>query len=86
MKFLVGFGLGVALGIIFAPASGEQTRRKLRDKAADITNLPQKKAAQATESAKSKAGELGARVGQQAAEAAVQSVKEELLGDRNKTA
>ena len=86
MKFLVGFGLGVALGIIFAPASGEQTRRKLRDKAADIANLPQKKAAQAAESAKSKASELGARVGQQAAEAAVQSVKEELLGDRNKTA
>ena len=86
MKFLVGFGIGVALGVIFAPASGEQTRRTLRDKATDLAHLPEKKAAQAAESAKSKAGELGARVGQQEAEAAVQSVKDELLGERNKTA
>lgn len=29
---LAGFGLGVALGILFAPASGEEIRRNIADK------------------------------------------------------
>jgi len=31
--FLLGIGLGVAVGVLFAPQSGEETRRLLRDKA-----------------------------------------------------
>ena len=31
--FFLGIGLGVAVGVLFAPQSGEETRRLLRDKA-----------------------------------------------------
>lgn len=31
--FFLGMGLGVAIGILFAPNSGEETRRLIRDKA-----------------------------------------------------
>jgi len=31
--FFLGMGLGVAVGILFAPSSGEETRKMLRDKA-----------------------------------------------------
>jgi len=35
-SFLGGVGLGVGLGILFAPVSGEEARAALRDKAADV--------------------------------------------------
>ena len=31
-KFLVGAGLGVGLGVLFAPKKGEQTRKELKAK------------------------------------------------------
>ncbi len=31
--FFLGMGIGVAIGILFAPKSGEETRRVIRDKA-----------------------------------------------------
>ena len=31
--FILGFGIGVAVGILFAPQSGEETRGALRAKA-----------------------------------------------------
>jgi gas vesicle protein len=31
--FFLGMGLGVAIGILFAPKSGEETRQLIRDKA-----------------------------------------------------
>ena len=31
--FFLGLGLGVAVGVLFAPQSGEETRRLLKDKA-----------------------------------------------------
>ena len=33
--FFLGVGVGVAVGLLFAPKSGEETRRLLRDRAAD---------------------------------------------------
>ncbi len=33
---LLGVGIGVALGILFAPASGEQVRRNIADKAREF--------------------------------------------------
>ncbi|MFY9906888.1 MAG: YtxH domain-containing protein [Terriglobales bacterium] len=36
--FLGGIGVGVGLGILFAPLSGEEVRGAIRDKAADVRN------------------------------------------------
>jgi len=36
--FLLGAGVGAALGILLAPASGTETRESVRDKAAEVTN------------------------------------------------
>lgn len=36
--FLVGLGLGVGLGLLFAPMSGEETRTNLADRANDLAN------------------------------------------------
>lgn len=35
-SFLFGLGLGVGLGILFAPMSGEETRNNLADRANDL--------------------------------------------------
>ncbi|HEY1732507.1 MAG TPA: YtxH domain-containing protein [Terriglobales bacterium] len=37
-SFLVGLGLGVGLGLLFAPMSGEETRTNLADRASDLAN------------------------------------------------
>ncbi len=37
-SFLGGVGIGVGLGILFAPVSGEEARAALRDKATDVKN------------------------------------------------
>lgn len=33
--FLLGLGIGVAVGMVFAPASGEETRGRIRNKAVE---------------------------------------------------
>jgi len=37
-SFLVGLGVGVGLGLLFAPMSGEETRNNLADRANDLAN------------------------------------------------
>jgi gas vesicle protein len=37
-SFLIGLGLGVGLGILFAPMSGEETRNNLTDRANDLAS------------------------------------------------
>jgi gas vesicle protein len=34
--FLIGLGLGVGLGVLFAPMSGEKTRNTLQERAHDL--------------------------------------------------
>ncbi len=34
-SFLLGLGVGVAIGMLFAPKSGEETRKIIRDKAGE---------------------------------------------------
>jgi gas vesicle protein len=36
--FLVGLGIGVGLGVLFAPMSGEETRNNLVDRASDLSD------------------------------------------------
>jgi len=81
-KFLLGFGIGVGLAMLFAPASGEETRGRILHKAQDLSDLPRKKAAQMADMSKEKAGQVGADVGRRAAEGAVEAVKQNLAGDQ----
>jgi len=37
-SFLFGLGLGAGLGLLFAPMSGEETRRNLSDQADDVAD------------------------------------------------
>lgn len=85
MKFILGLGTGIVLGLLCAPASGEQTRQQLLDRARELSDLPERKAAEMAENAKDKAGELGAKLGRQAAEAAVETATSKISG-KDKTA
>ena len=35
--FFLGLGVGVAVGLLFAPKSGDETRRLIKDRASDST-------------------------------------------------
>ena len=37
-SFLFGLGVGIGLGVLFAPMSGEQTRSNLSDRAGELAN------------------------------------------------
>jgi hypothetical protein len=37
-SFFVGLALGIGLGVLFAPMSGEQTRHNLSDRAGDLAS------------------------------------------------
>jgi len=41
--FFLGFGIGVAVGILFAPQSGEETRALIRDKTGEGTEYLKKR-------------------------------------------
>ena len=49
--FLVGLGIGAAIGILFAPSSGEETREFLSNKADQGREYAQKKARELRERA-----------------------------------
>jgi len=49
--FLVGLGVGALIGVLFAPKSGEETRRFLSDKADEGRDYAQKKARELRERA-----------------------------------
>jgi gas vesicle protein len=86
MNFLFGLALGYSIGLLIAPERGEVTRERLIDKAEDVASVPREKMEEAIRDAaattQQRAGEIGSEVGRRAAEAAVQAVSEELLGDK----
>jgi len=49
--FILGFGIGVAIGVLFAPQSGEETRRLLRAKAEEGKEFLKKQGEELRESA-----------------------------------
>jgi gas vesicle protein len=48
---LLGIGLGVVAGILFAPQSGEKTRRMIREKAEDSVDFVKRRSAEFQETA-----------------------------------
>ena len=46
--FLAGLGIGAAVGILYAPKSGEETRQQLRDAAEQGRDVVKERAQQAT--------------------------------------
>jgi gas vesicle protein len=49
--FLAGLGIGAAVGILYAPKSGDELRQQLREVAEDSTNTVRERARQAREQA-----------------------------------
>ncbi len=49
--FFLGLGMGVAVGVLFAPKSGEETRDYLRDRAEEGTDFVKRRAADVRTSA-----------------------------------
>jgi gas vesicle protein len=37
-SFLIGLGVGIGLGVLFAPMSGEETRNNIRERANDLAD------------------------------------------------
>jgi gas vesicle protein len=56
--FLLGLGIGVAAGILWAPRSGEETRQLLADKAGDSADYLRTRAQDGTEYVKNRTEDL----------------------------
>ncbi len=76
-SFLVGLGLGIAAGVLFAPASGEQTRNDLRARAGEAVNTGRRKFGEVIDAGRETAGEISRR-----AQRAVESLKQEAGQER----
>lgn len=83
MKLVLGLAIGVALGLVFAPASGEKTRTRLKNKARDFTRHPEPKAKEKVRvmaaETEQRAGEIRSRVGRKVRQAAGKSVTSDVL-------
>lgn len=75
LRFIAGLVCGAGVGLLIAPASGESTRRRLLQAARD----PEQLAREAVTNIREKAGEMGADLGRQAAQKAVDQVMPEKL-------
>lgn len=64
LRFLFGISLGVAVGLLVAPASGEQTRQQLADKAEELKN-------RGIETGRQQARKIGAQAGETAFDKAI---------------
>jgi gas vesicle protein len=78
-RFLLGLGIGAAVGILCAPASGRETLIRLGRKAGRLAAEPQAKAADALEKGKEQAAEVAADVARKATEAAVEAIRKDVL-------
>lgn len=56
--FFLGLGIGVAVGVLFAPKSGDETRRLLAEKANEGSDYVRRRSAEFKESATEYAGKV----------------------------
>ena len=75
LKLIAGILCGTAVGILLAPAPGARTRRRLAQAVRD----PEELARETVAGVRERAGNMGARLGQDAAEKAVDRVVPEKL-------
>jgi gas vesicle protein len=75
LKFLIGIGCGVGLGLLIAPASGEETREQLLE----LAQRPGDAVREKVQEVRENIGEMGANLGRQAAEKAVDKVLPDTL-------
>ena len=50
-SFLLGLGVGVGIGMLFAPKSGEETRKIIKDKAGEGTDYVKQRSSEIKQSA-----------------------------------
>ncbi len=74
-RFLLGLGLGAAIGALIAPASGEETRRRLVEKAEDFRD---EKLGEVIRSAREKTSQKA----REASEHAVDEAAAKVAGER----
>ena len=85
--FFLGMGIGVAVGILFAPKSGEETRELIRTKAGESKDFIKRRGEEASESASEWVERGRTAVGRQkeqlsaAVEAGKQAYREAVTGD-----
>jgi gas vesicle protein len=70
LKFMAGILCGVGAGLLIAPEPGEQTRRRLMR----VVQEPEEIAREAVSNVREKAGDMGANLGREAAQRAVDRV------------
>ena len=78
LKFLIGIGCGVGLGLLIAPARGEETREQLME----LASRPGDVARQKVQEVRENIAEMGADLGRQVAQKAVDKVVPEGLNQQ----
>ncbi|HEU5451218.1 MAG TPA: YtxH domain-containing protein [Terriglobales bacterium] len=73
-SFLIGLGVGVAAGLLLAPASGEETRHRIAEGAHDLREQGQRKVAKVIRMGRREAGDAGRDAAQKAYDRAVEKV------------
>ncbi|MGH9524118.1 MAG: YtxH domain-containing protein, partial [Terriglobales bacterium] len=68
------------LGVLFAPARGEETREQLSRKAEELAEAPRRKVEESIADARRAAGDKGAELGRKAAETAVDQISGSVTG------
>lgn len=78
-RFLFGLAVGYGLGLLIAPASGEETRRELMERG-------EEKAAEVVQMGRERAGEMGREAGQKAFDEAAKRTVGENVVERSRRA
>jgi gas vesicle protein len=80
VKFLIGLGCGVGLGLLIAPAAGEETREQLLE----IARRPGDAARQKVQDVREDIAQMGANLGRQVAEKMTDKVIPDTLSPQSR--